>query len=259
MKKSSNLNLTSEMYDKTKAIISNNGSRVWEHAIGSVVNLYSDGSICATIAPNDYLFIGNITKQQFGSFIGLFTKSLYSQFKKNPSLFNLKIDFNGLSRSKNYEVWYQMPQSEIYYNVDLTSAYWQIAYRLGYISKKMYDSFMHKNEFKEAKRYCISFLSRTNLVTYHDGREISEIECNMDCLIQVYENIRNELYKCIDEVRKNVENWIEYNIDAIAVSEKDLELVCKMFDEMDLTYKIKEYVKIDEYEYVTNKGKIRNF
>ena len=118
---------------------------------------------------------------------------------------------------------------------------------------------MHKNEFKEAKRYCISFLSRTNLVTYHDGREISEIECNMDCLIQVYENIRNELYKCIDEVRKNVENWIEYNIDAIAVSEKDLELVCKMFDNMDLTYKIKEYVKIDEYEYVTNKGKIRNF
>jgi hypothetical protein len=253
------LEIEPQFYEHTKQVIIENGSKMWEQTFGGRKNLFSDGELCGTIGPGDYLPLKNITRLQFAGFLGAFTRNLYAQIKKNDLLLTLNIEFEGVSRDKNYNSWKKMKNRTVFYNVDLISAYWQIAYRLGYISKKMFDSYLLRDEFKEAKRYCVSFLARENEMHYFDGREIDKIICNNDCLIQVYENIRNELYTCLYNIRKELPDWVEYNIDGLTIMKKDLQKVKQAFNEMQLIYKVNEYIKVDSNEYVNHKGKFRKF
>jgi hypothetical protein len=252
------LELPIEHYEKTKEIIIKNGSKVWEQSFGSRKSLYGDGEICGIMSTQNYLPLSNINSLQLGAFLGQFTKSLYSQIRKNDNLLNLKINFFGVSRDKNESGWIKLKPKEYFYNVDLSSAYWQIAYRLGYISKRMFSSYIEKDDYKEAKRYCISFLARENEMQYHDGREIDLITCDIEVLNQIYTNIRNELYNCIQEVLKDINEWIEFNIDGVTIREKDLDIVCRKFNELNLIYKTNKCLKIDSNHYLL-KGKIRNF
>jgi hypothetical protein len=256
----SNLEINQEVYNNTKDIIIQNGSPLWEHSKGSRVTLYSSGIMCATTSPGNYLILNKgITKQQFTSFLAIFKKTLLMQFKKNEALFDLKITYDGVSREKNYEVWNKMPIGMDFYTIDLNSAYWQMAHKLGYITKPMFTKYVDDNTYKEAKRYCISFLSRQEYMTYHDGREINKIHCNVDCFIQVYDNIRNSLYQSINDARLKVNDWIDYNIDAVAVKKEDVHIVANAFDTMQLFYKIKKCIKTGDFEYVNDKGVIRKF
>ena len=47
------------------------------------------------------LFYWNNTKEKFFSFLGLFNKNLYKNFKTNPELLDLEINYSGMSRKKN--------------------------------------------------------------------------------------------------------------------------------------------------------------
>jgi predicted PolB exonuclease-like 3'-5' exonuclease len=254
------LEVTEEIYELTKKTVVENGSKLWEHNVGGRKNLYTDGMFCATTSQGDYLPLNrNITRQQFSSFLGVFKRNLYSQFSKNQNLYHINIEFQGISREKNYDVWNGMKVGQSYFVIDLNSAYWQMAHQLGYISKNLYQSYIDRDEYKEAKRYCISFLARTNHMRYLDGRKIDKVDCNVDCMVKVYDNIRNGLYNSIDKARSTITNWIEYNIDAVCVMEKDVPLISYAFDEMKLSYKIKEYVKTDELEFMTDRGLLRKF
>lgn len=255
-----NLEINQDVYNETKSTIINNGSKLWEHSKGSRVTLYSNGIMCATTSAGDYLILNKgISKQQFTSFLAIFKKTLLMQFKKNESLFELEISYNGVSREKNYAVWEEMKIGAEFYTIDLNSAYWQMAHKLGYITKNMFLKYVDDDTYKEAKRYCISFLSRQEYMTYHDGREIDKIYCNVDCFIRVYDNIRNSLYRSIDDARFKVTDWIEYNIDAVTVKKEDVHIIANAFDEMNLLYKIKKCVKTGDFEYVNDKGVIRKF
>lgn len=254
----SKLEIAPEEYEKTKNVVKKNGSKIWEQTIGSRTNLFVDSELVGSLSEEYYLKLSGITSSQFGAFLGQFTKSLYSQIQKNDSLLDLKIKFEGLSREKNLKGWNKIKNREVFYNVDISSAYWQIAYKLGYITKRMFQSYFLKDEYKEAKRYCVSFLARENYMDYHDDREIKRIECNVDCLNQVYENIRNELYCCIQNAKEGIDDWIEYNIDAIVVQKKDLDLVCERLNQMNLVYKINDCIKLDSKEFVS-KNKVRKF
>ena len=125
----------------------------------------------------------------------------------------------------------------------------------------IYDSlkYLDDDNYKEAKRYCISFLARKDFMMYHDGRQIDKIECNIDCFIQVYENIRNSLYISINDAKSRVNDWIEFNIDAVTVKKENVHIIASAFDTMNLLYKIKKCVKIGDYEYMNEKGTIRKF
>jgi len=246
-------------YEKTKQVLINNGKSVSEQTHGSRKILFADRSICGFSEIDYYIPLsGGISSRQFNAFLGAFTKSLYNQIKKNSNLLNLKIDFDGVSRDKSHESWNLIQDKEVFYNVDLSSAYWQMAYRLNYISKKLYDNYMFKDEYKEAKRYCVSFLSRENEMQYFDNREINIVVCDTSILKQIYENIRHELYNTVENIKQTTEHWLNYNIDGISIPAKDLKNVCDFLDQQNLIYKINECIKIDSFEYY-QKGKIRKF
>jgi hypothetical protein len=254
-----NLEIDSYNYEPTKQVLIDNGSIVYEHSYGSRKTLYANTNICGYAEMDYYLPLSkDLSPTKFNSFLASFTKSLYSQIKKNPELFTLNIEFDGISRDRNYKNWSKIKSKTKFYNIDLSSAYWQVAYKLGYISSKMFEKYIDKDEYKEAKRYCISFLARENRMDYYDDREIKTISCDISILYQIYTNIRHELYTIIDDLKSINKDWIEYNIDGISVMEKDVSLICDSLDFLNLKYKINECVKIDKVDYYF-KGKIRKF
>lgn len=190
-----------------------------------------------------------LNKRQFASFLGMFNRNLYKMLRERSQLLTLKIPFKGVSRSKNNKLYNSLPAGALFYNIDLSSAYWQIAHKLGYISTSIFNKYQNEEKYKSVKRLCISFLARPNKMTYHfpDGLA-REISCDISCLKQVYDNIRNELYKTISTISDDV-NYVEYNIDGISVLPEDKNTIKQYFKDQGLEYKTTICVKINDYEY----------
>jgi len=253
------LEIDLDFYEKTKKVLIENGSNVFEHTIGSRKTLFSNNEISGFYSLKNTLPLSdNLNHQRFFVFLSTFNKCLFNQIKNNDSLLFLQIEFHGSSRAKNKETWSSLKTKEIFYNIDLSSAYWQIAYKLGYINEKMFLKYIDNDDYKQAKRYCISFLARENYMIYYDGREIDKVYCDNSVFNNIYTNIRHELYNTIEIIKNKIGDWIEYNIDGISVKSKDLEATKKMLDDQNLRYKVNECFKIDKSEYYF-KGKIRKF
>jgi hypothetical protein len=88
---------------------------------------------------------------------------------------------------------------------------------------------------------------------------VTTIKCDTSVLQQVYDNIRNELYKIIQKPFPRFDlEWVSYNIDGVMVTANSVDLLKSAFNEENLGYSITQCRKIDEkhYEY---KGETRLF
>jgi hypothetical protein len=241
---------TIERYQAAIKNLIKNKQPFQERALGSRRMLVVDAEIRATIQPNDSLNIGEITKREFASFLGHFSRNL-NYCLKNERLAFTTIIFNGKSRSKNKDVWNEINEGDCFYNVDLKNAYWQIAHKLGYITTDFYERYADIEEYKQAKRYCISFLSRRNECVYFDGKDkLTTIVCDTTIYTNVYSNIRKKLYICINEAIESCNGeYVDYNIDAITVPSKHLQSVIDTFLGMGLEIKITRCFKANENQY----------
>jgi hypothetical protein len=230
-----------------------------EQQIGSRKKLFVHNRLVATSSPNNSLDLGGLTKPEFTSFLGLFNRGLYSQFKKFPDLYDQQVDFRGVARHKNRKNFEEIEVGTYFYNVDLSSAYWQILYRLNYTTEKTYDKYMRSKKHKTAKRFCVSFLARANKKTYNfpDGSQV-EINCDTTVLRNVYSNVRKELYRLIQESINGKESYLEFNIDGVTVLESDLKEVKDFFDCQNLIYKTTLCRKLNDRQYLYG-NETRNF
>ena len=249
MEKYKKLKVNDIQYQNLKDIQIENGSYIQEHYVGSAKKLYSKNTLIATLSIDDSLSLGGISNQQFTSFLGMFNKNLYNQFIVKPELYNLNIEFEGSARGKNIEAWDRLPIDSYFYNIDLKSAYWQIAYKLGYITKAIFEKYIDNDSYKQAKRLCISFLARPNNMYYMNDNGNYVLECETSVLKGVYDNIRHELYNSIGKAIKGSKNWLEYNIDGVYVSKDELNMVRQEFKNIGLLYKITECKKISDTDF----------
>ena len=196
----------------------------------------------------------------FKVFLSNFTKQLHKQFLKNDALFTLSISPVIPARAKNQDIWSEVKVGEYFYCVDINSAYWQVAFMLGYIKEPFYHKYLRCDEYKQAKRYCISFLARQNKSTYiSNGCVTNHITCDTSLYRVVYENIRHKLYNLVNEMIEAVDNkQIQYNVDAVYVLSENLSTVQNVLKNNNLLHKIIECRKVGENEY-TYKGKTRKF
>lgn len=252
------LEVHEDTYDYLKQVQIENNSFIKEHIVGSRKKLFNKNLLIATSSITSDLDLGDLTKNQFNSFLGAFSKNLYSQFRNNEELYYQKINFKGVARSKNINNWDSVPNGTYFYNIDISSAYWQIAYKLGYINEKMFLNFLEVDSYKQAKRYCISFLARTNRMLYTSNSKTFTINCDTGVFRSVYENIRNHLYEIIQTSVDLTDLWLEFNIDGVSVLNNDLNIVRDYFNHNNLKFKIVECKKLNEYEYLY-KGDKRNF
>lgn len=245
--------------DRFNAIIKQQGMNPHPYAVqvvGSRKKLYKEGKFICSNNLENAIDLGDIKKSQFAPFLGLFNKSLYGQFASNPLLYDLKVDCMGkMSRDIHINAWESLKEGDLFYNVDLKNAYWQVCYKLGYIDSYLYMKYLNQDEYKKAKRYCISFLARSNKMSYNYPTlgYSYEIKCETGVLNMVYTNIRNELYNYISYAMEELvgeNSWIEYNIDGVSVIGKDnVEKVKAKFSELGLIFKTSLCVKINEYDY----------
>lgn len=237
-------------YERIKKNFTNQGKIFSEETIGARKKLYFASKLIATYSATSNLDIGELTKQQFTSFLGMFQKHLYSQFHKNQGLYDVNIEFSGSAREKDYDHWDSMKIGTYFYNVDLSSAYWQMLYKLGYISEKMFLAYKPFDEYKEVKRYCVSFLARDVKMNYMTPDTTNLIKCDTSALKKVYENVRNSLYTTTHAMLEDCAGFLEYNIDGVFVMNTDLEIVWANLKKMGLNYKTTECRKISETDYM---------
>jgi hypothetical protein len=250
MRKGKNLEYPEARYNEIKKRLLENNRVFSEQVFGGRKSIYLNNQLTATTVVDAGLVTGNITQRQFTAFLGMFNRILYQQFNKNQELLTKKIEFKGMSRKKNNLLWDKMNYGTMFYNLDLSSAYWQMAYRLGYITEKVYKNYIDKDEYKEVKRYCVSFLARTNKKRYMSNTgENYEIKCDMSPLQGVYDNIRNELYKTINEIAESFPEVLEHNIDGVTVLHGDYKKAKELLTERGLKFKVTQCIKANDYEY----------
>lgn len=245
-----------ERYNDIIALFKKENRVYSEQTIGSRKRLhYNSRMVATTVLCGSSLDIGDISHPQFVGFLAMFSKHLYSQFKKHPDLHDLNIKFTGFARSKNLKFWATMKPKCYFYNIDLDSAYWQMLYKLGYITEKVFNNYKGVDDYKQAKRYCVSFLAR-DIKMNHSNGEI--MRCDTTVFRNVYMNVRHCLYGCISESIKGIDNYIEYNIDGVTVMNTDLDVVRRRLTAMGLTFKVTQCRKISDTEYEYG-SKIRKF
>jgi hypothetical protein len=243
--------VTAEKYSELLELQIKNGVPYSEHTKGSRKTLIVHNKPFVTLLDGGkYLELGQISDAQFSSFIGTFKKTLYKNISENPELFTKQIKFNGTSRGKNRKSFESVPTESYFWNLDLSSAYWQMGYRLGYVSKKFYEKYIFNDDYKVVKRLCFSFLARSNYKTYTFNNEKYQIECDNTLDQLVYDNIRNELYKIIDGALEIAgDNYVDYNIDAISFTNKARKEVVKYFEEQKLVFKLIPAIKVSPTHY----------
>lgn len=244
--------LIKKNYDKSH-------QKYFEHFTGSRKTLSNEKNepICTFVSSNS-LDLGNLTKQNFFSFLGLFSKNLYKSFLDNPELMDMTVNFQGMSRKKSRKNFDALEIGEFFYNIDLNNAYWQIAHQLGYIDDNFYFKYKDNDDYKTVKRLCISFLSRQNRKMYFlPNGDFFTITCETSVLQQVYKNIRNCLYLIFSELSDETK-YFAFNIDSIYIGKDDLKYVKNTLHEMKLDFKLTLCQKINSLEYTFGK-KIRKF
>jgi hypothetical protein len=236
-----------------------NGTPFREHVHGSRRNLFirNNQKLSVTYSPESKLDLGELSEAKFVSFLATFSKHLYQRLMTDEALFHKQVKFKGSAKSKNIDFWNAMPVGVAFYNIDLSSAYWQVLKRLGYISNDMYVKYQN-DAYKNAKRYGVTFLARKNKMNYTNPDKYT-ITCDTTCLNRVYDNVRSELYNCIaDVVALCDNNYIEFNIDGISVRSNMVDTVKAGFNSLGLDYKITRCSKLSEREYKYG-SKIRYF
>ena len=256
-----NFEVTEEEYNQLMDLQKANGVPFSELIKGSRKTLMVFGrAICSICYSGHSLDIGNISDTQFNSFLALFKKSLYQRLRESDELLLKKVEWNGISRGKNHIEFQMIPVGTTFYNIDIASAYWQIAFRLGYISEKFFKKYLKNDDYKVVKRLCFSFLARQSYRTYSNNISDSyNIICDTSMDQQVYDNVRNELYSVIAKGLSVLEtNYIDYNIDGISFLKENESEITAYFNEQNLMYKVVPVVKVSE-THILIKDTIKKF
>lgn len=164
---------------------------------------------------------------------------------------------------RNEEKWQKIEVNGVFYEVDIKKAYYQAAYKLGYITKALWDKNKDRDEVKQALRECVTWLATPRKKEYYNVSGVSEayiIECDTKIYVKVYENIRNilhnSIYDCLESIKWD--DFISYTIDSVLVTENDLELVKNTLDQLDWDYKVTKLIKTAKNNYIKN-GELRSF
>jgi hypothetical protein len=252
--------VTKAEYEKILATQKANGTKYREQVSGGRKSLYVGKILVASIVTASSLQLDNVTQKEFVQLLAMFQKNVNKSLLTNDKLFWLSVPYSGYSKAKNKQNWANMPISQAFYSFDISNAYWQFAYRLGYISRSLYEDYAYMDNFKTAKRYCVTFLARNKKMAYTDSKGLKyDIICDSKVYDRVYTNIRNSIYQSVADIREGLEDgWIEFNTDGISVLPEYADEVKQRFKKLGLEFKITLCRKISDYQYQSG-SKTKNF
>lgn len=167
---------------------------------------------------------------------------------------------NGSVRSTNTHVYNSLPKGELFYEVDICHAYWQVAYKIGMIDEKTYNKYADNAKIKRFRNMSLTAVLAPKTVEYiNKGRYCGRITEDTGIFNKIYTKIRRTCYNVLYDVLSEVNtNWIKYNIDGLAVLPDMLPIVERKLKQFGYKYTISECHKIDDKTYSSD-GEIKNF
>lgn len=280
MKKLSKYELDSISYDKVIHNQINNKNDVLEVIVSGRKKLYKTFNpkvildnkgkektvckslLCVNKINNDS--IGNITIKSFMLFLAEFKINLNKNLIKNNKLWNLHIDYENSKQKTNIHKWNDLEIGSYFYCIDFKSAYWQMAYKLGYIDERIYNQYINLDDYKSAKRLCFSFLSRSVKGIFHNkkfndtGKNLV-IDCDNSFYRNIYGNVRNLLNNLLlDMVNLTDGNYLYYNTDGIYITKEYIDIIKNYLKNEKILYKMTLCKKINEKQYFLG-NKLKQF
>lgn len=252
--------VTKDEYDKILATQKANGTKYREQVTGGRKSLYVGKILVASIVNSNSLQLDNVSDKEFVQLLAVFQKNVNKSLLTDDNLFGLSIPYSGYSKAKNKEIWVNLGVSQCFYSFDISNAYWQFAYRLGYISRSLYEDYAYIDNFKTAKRYCVTFLARGKKMSYTDSNGLKyDINCDNRIYDKVYSNIRNAIYQAVSDIREGLDDgWVEFNTDGVSVLPIYADLVKDRFKKLGLEFKITLCRKVNDHQYSSG-IKVKNF
>jgi hypothetical protein len=140
--------------------------------------------------------------------------------------------------------------SENCYEIDLNSAYWEEAYKSGYLSEKVYLKGKEKHISKFARLVALGNLAKVKYLLHYNGNEY-EFQGTEES--EMKDIFFNSCLKCSEIMKdlKNLvlENYLFYWVDAIFVnSEMAKNLIVEYLECRKIPHKIKFIPKIENLE-----------
>ena len=181
-----------------------------------------------------------------------FIKKVKRAVKSSENLSSARRMYENQSSGAIKYFWYNekiKPNSELSdcLNIDLNSAYWATAFKLGLISEALYKEGLDESKIKKQTRLtAIGSLAKKVKVYEFDGREQRKIE---DRIVEetafVWDVICNEVGKVLHEAaKKSGKDFIFFWVDGIYIKKSSRKVVESVFSNHGYDYKIIDCKKI---------------
>ena len=132
----------------------------------------------------------------------------------------------------NAEIWDTIPVSSCFMVIDIDKFWWHTAYKLGFISKNIFDSFYKEDNYKDVCNISLGRLSRNLSKEYFkNGKYNYSITCNY--FTDFYNDIRNYSYNLIDSIANKYRSKIIGKQHDSIYFPKDNNLMCDLIDEIN--------------------------
>jgi hypothetical protein len=161
-----------------------------------------------------------------------------------------KIPENYPSMNMDRKRFAELPDNTKIVSFDMLHAYWLSAYKLGYISKRMYNKYAGNEDYKLARNIALSTLtSRHDRDIYLEGKHFHNVICDNTLESIVYKNIRCYTYNVIGELHELIgEGSLGYRVDGVySINDAAIhDFVDSYFKGLNLPYEIEYYRKIND-------------
>lgn len=191
--------------------------------------------------------------------------NLYAQVAKSVNQYIIN---NGLVvpkvRSKhnstytNRKLYKDMADGERFYYVDISHCFWRIAFLKKYITSKLYEDVLNKEEFKLYRNMALSMIIAPKWREYYVlGEYIGKITEWKEFHQRIYDNIRLTAYNLMGDIMAEINRYcIAYRTDGIMITDnpKVLKRVQEFITKKGFSHKLTECYKIDELFYQYGDG-----
>jgi hypothetical protein len=202
----------------------------------------------------------NKSIRDFHKIIAKSVVNFVSKALKNDGVIEIKRNFQFV-RKKNYDKFDSIPIGGSFFNYDFNSSYWQMMYKLGIISEKIYKKYYSFDTFKLHKAICMGLTTSCKRAYYYKNGTPLMIGGNHFFVDEVrtqerilFANVRVLSSNYIAGACQSINNdYVAYTIDSIMCSPVHNKTMKEYFDSLGLDYKVEVCRKISENTY-TKRG-----
>ena len=212
------------------------------------------------IAKNKTPFKDGVKKSDITSLIGQVSKAVNRFILKNNFQINVIEQVHATTRM-NRSKYEEMAEGEEFAYIDVKHCFWRIAFLNGYISEKLYDKVLGREDFKIYRNMALACIVASRSRAYYiKGEFVNEISEYKPHHKTIYNNIRFASYNLMGDIASYTkDNFLGYRTDGIMVTPEAIKTVTDIIEENDLGFSVTKCTKVNNNQFVMGDKGIKKF